>query len=373
VKSRLAAAAGHRGQKRPRRSVKPHPRSPSAEPDVRRKVGRQEPSPEEVQAWLAQTRLFKEHKPFGLSRADFEPAWSRVGTTDEERARWLLDFAARDLTALSAADWLTLRWDVFGFLYPPSGGPPPFYSDATPAGEPSCSENQVRIMHSWLRSGLECLSAGHFWFFPIAATSRLIVLGDRGLGTWSHEEGSPGEYTNIFSLMAYEALARKAQRFRVCAKCRRPFLARKRQAYCSKRCSQTVRTTKYRAAHRRKVNESRMRSYYANRGKAGRHLVRLVADDEVPAAVGRCTVELEQALLDHPPHEIRHVRGVDAVAEAPLEPVAVQERHVRRSARGRAVEFFSTISSRSRDQAPGSGGVLAVGLHQYGLYGGLLM
>src|SRR5260370_15602152 len=82
VKSRLAAAAGRRGQKRPRRSVKPHPRSPSAEPDVRRKVGRQEPSPEEVQAWLAQTRLFKEHKPFGLSRADFEPAWSRVGTTD---------------------------------------------------------------------------------------------------------------------------------------------------------------------------------------------------------------------------------------------------------------------------------------------------
>jgi hypothetical protein len=268
VKSRLAAAAGHRGQKRPRRSVKPHPRSPSAKAGVQLKLDRHVMSPEEVKELWARTRLFKRApSTFGLTREDFEPAWSRVGKTDEERARWLLDFAARDLTALSAADWLTLRWDVFGFLYPPSGGPPPFYSDATPAGEPSCSENQVRIMHSWLRSGLECLTVSHSWFFPIAATSRLLMLGDR-LGTWFDVEDSPGEYTNIFSLKAYEALAREAQRFRVCAKCRRPFLARKRQAYCSKRCSQTVRTTKYRAAHRRKVNESRMRSYYANRGKA---------------------------------------------------------------------------------------------------------
>src|SRR5260370_33516699 len=79
VKSRLAAPAGHRGQERPRRSVKPHPRSPSAEPDVRRKVGRQEPSPGEVQAWWAQTRLFKETNPLGRSTARFAPPWVPSG------------------------------------------------------------------------------------------------------------------------------------------------------------------------------------------------------------------------------------------------------------------------------------------------------
>jgi hypothetical protein len=232
-----------------------------AEPDVRRKVGRQEPSPEEVQAWLAQTRLFKEHKPFGLSRADFEPAWSRVGKTDEARARWLLDFAARDLSTLSGADWLNLRWEVFGFLYPPSGEPPPFSSGDTP-GEPSCSADQVRRMHRWLRSGLERLQSGegHSWAIPLAATPRWMMLRGR-LMTWPDVDAS---FTESFKLKAYEALGREDQRFRLCARCGRPFLARKRQAYCTKRCSQTVRTGKYRAAHRQKVNALRMRAYYAS-------------------------------------------------------------------------------------------------------------
>ncbi len=220
-----------------------------------------------MRAWWAQTRLFKGPAPaFGLTRTDFEPAWSRVGKTDEARARWLLDFAARDLSALSGAGWLDLRWEVFGFLYPPSGGPPPFYSDATPPGEPSCSEDQVRTVQSWFRSGLERLSAGHLWSVPIAATPHLMMVGGR-LVTWPDVEDSPGEYTEPFKLKAYEALGREARRFRVCAKCRRPFLARKRQAYCTKRCSQTVRTRKYRAAHRQKVNALRMRTYYARRRK----------------------------------------------------------------------------------------------------------
>jgi hypothetical protein len=268
VRSQPAAAAGQRGQKRPRRSVKPHPRSPSAEPDVRLKVGRQEPSPEEVQAWARQAaaRMFDgPRRPMGLTRNDFEQAWSRVGKTDEERARWLLDFAARDLSALSSADWLNLRWEVFGFLYPPSGDPPPFSSGNFP-DEPSCSADQVRRMHRWLRSGLERLKSGegHSWAVPLAATPRLMMFGGR-LVTWPDADVP---YTESFKLKAYEALGRQARRFRVCAKCRRPFLARKRQAYCSKRCSQTVRTTKYRAAHRQKVNESRMRAYYARRRKA---------------------------------------------------------------------------------------------------------
>ena len=38
-------------------------------------------------------------------------------------------------------------------------------------------------------------------------------------------------------------------------------------------------------------------------------------------------VELEQVLLDHPAHQVRDVRRVDAVAEAALEAVAVEQRH----------------------------------------------
>jgi hypothetical protein len=228
-----------------------------------------EGNPKEVRAWLAR-RLFREpRRAFGLTQQDFEPAWDRVGKTDEERARWLLDFAARDLGKLSSANWLDLRWEVFGFLYPPSGGPPPFSSGDIP-GEPSCSEVQVRKMQRWLRSGLERLKSGdgHSWTFHIVTTPCLMLLGGRLL-TWPDMDlrGVLDDYVKSFKLRAHETFVRQAPRFRVCARCRRPFFARKRQAYCTKRCSQAVRTGKYRAAHREKVNALRMKAYNAKHGK----------------------------------------------------------------------------------------------------------
>ena len=234
-----------------------------------------EPSREELQAWFGQSRLFKDPShAFGPTRADFEQGWSRVGKTDEERARWLVDFATRDLGALSAADWRDLRWEVFGFLYPPSGEPPPFSSGDIP-GEPSCSAEQVRKMHRWLRAGLERLKSGegHSWAVHIGATRRLMMIGGH-LVSWPEPamdlQGVHTDYTKSFKLRAYETLIREARRFRVCAECRAPFFARKRQAYCTKRCSQAVRTRKYRAGHREKVNALRMKAYYARTGKATR-------------------------------------------------------------------------------------------------------
>ena len=41
----------------------------------------------------------------------------------------------------------------------------------------------------------------------------------------------------------------------------------------------------------------------------------------------RRAVELEQVLLDHPAHQVRDVRDVDAVAEAALEAVAIEQGH----------------------------------------------
>lgn len=242
-----------------------------------------EPSREELQAWFGQSRLFNDPPhAFGPTRADFEQAWSRVGKTDEARARWLIDFAARDLSRLSSADWLDLRWHVLGFLYPPSGGPPPFSSADIP-GEPSCSEAQVRNMHRWLRSGLDRLGQGHPWNIHIATSPCLIVHG-RGLVTWPDMDlqGELNDYSKSFKLRAYETLGRQAKRFRICARCRQPFIARKRQAYCTKKCSQSVRTRKYRAGHRDKVNALRMKAYYANRGKARRSNAQEVERAESP-------------------------------------------------------------------------------------------
>ena len=243
-----------------------------AEHDHARSARQVEPSREELQTRFGQSRLFKDSShAFGPTRADFEQAWSRVGKTDEERARWLVeDFATRGLDQLSSADWFALRWEVFGFLYPASGGPPPFSSGDIP-GEPSCSEVQVRKMHRWLRSGLERLGQGHPWNVHIT-TSPCLMMRGKGLVTWPDMDlqGGLDDYTKSFKLRAYETLSRQAKRFRICARCRRSFIARKRQAYCTKTCSQAVRTRKYRAGHRDKVNALRMKAYYTKVGKAPR-------------------------------------------------------------------------------------------------------
>jgi hypothetical protein len=57
--------------------------------------------------------------------------------------------------------------------------------------------------------------------------------------------------------------------------------------------------------------------------------VRELVGDRVGDALGeeRRAVELEQALLDHPAHQVRDIGGVHAVAELALEAVAVEQRH----------------------------------------------
>jgi hypothetical protein len=45
----------------------------------------------------------------------------------------------------------------------------------------------------------------------------------------------------------------------------------------------------------------------------------------------RAAVELEQVLLDHPPHQVGDLDLVDAVAKPPLEPVRVEEREEEQS------------------------------------------
>ena len=57
--------------------------------------------------------------------------------------------------------------------------------------------------------------------------------------------------------------------------------------------------------------------------------VREPVRDSVGEALGeqRRTVELQQLLLHHAPHEIGDVGGVHAIAEAPFEAIAVEKRH----------------------------------------------
>lgn len=64
-----------------------------------------------------------------------------------------------------------------------------------------------------------------------------------------------------FKALAYDALRDAQFKFRLCPECKRPFVPVRRQAYCSARCSQAVRTRKWRKAHPEKNRAIRRNQY----------------------------------------------------------------------------------------------------------------
>jgi hypothetical protein len=64
-----------------------------------------------------------------------------------------------------------------------------------------------------------------------------------------------------FKALAYDALREARFKFRLCPECKRPFVPIRRQGYCSSRCSQAVRTRKWRKAHPEKNREIRRHQY----------------------------------------------------------------------------------------------------------------
>jgi uncharacterized Zn finger protein (UPF0148 family) len=64
-----------------------------------------------------------------------------------------------------------------------------------------------------------------------------------------------------FKALAYDAFRDARFKFRRCPECKRPFVSVRRQAYCSSRCSQAVRTRKWRKAHPEKNREIRRQQY----------------------------------------------------------------------------------------------------------------
>ena len=165
--------------------------------------------------------------------------------SDEVRARWLLDFAFRDLKLLSPGDWLNLFTELQAFL---SSRGFVYGRIAHDEIERAVLEPEVRRVQKWLRSSLMrlVLNEGSTWRIEPKVSFNFIFHRDQGLTDWSFPGGASA-VQDLFRFRAYETLRSQAHRFRSCLECRRPFIVRKRQEYCSVRCSQTLRTRKFRS------------------------------------------------------------------------------------------------------------------------------
>jgi hypothetical protein len=210
----------------------------------------------------------------------------RVGDGPEQQARWLLHFAWSELGRSSSVAWELQAFMWFGSQYESWARKHPGHPAHQPPGW-ACKSDEVTQCQEILREGLRSLVYEGRWPLPVPETIQdfqwmgppwhkptglwhgtlncvpvqprlsLKVAPDSAARRLEHDTGG------LFRLRVYETLRDAALRFRVCERerCYKPFIARKRQAYCSRRCSQAVRTRKFRRRHPERVRTLQRRRY----------------------------------------------------------------------------------------------------------------
>jgi hypothetical protein len=196
-------------------------------------------------------------------RQNFRLALKRLGDSDERRARWLLRFAAADLSKLSSGQRLDLKWEILAFVEPPFSD---FLHVEAVAGEIQLPDDSP---HTWLQNGIKELRDGPSvvilgedtppsWSLSIQTSWKLVRVKDRVIV--DSPRGAPSTSAR-FEAEVLRVLSSQAHRFRFCRNCSQPFIARKRQAYCAPKCSQTFRTRKYRAKDPEQQRTKRRAAY----------------------------------------------------------------------------------------------------------------
>jgi hypothetical protein len=187
--------------------------------------------------------------------------YGRIGLVPEQRLRWLLGFGNLDLAALNgrkragtvqeARTFMLIQQTDPGFRPRLRSWPP--LRDDTPG---VLSDAEVWSAQGWLKKGLDSLRRGEIWdFIP---SIRYELDAHKGL-FWVRLRAD--SLLELFKALVYDALRDARFKVRLCPECKRPFVPIRRQAYCSARCSQAVRTRKWRTAHPEKNRAIRRRQY----------------------------------------------------------------------------------------------------------------
>jgi len=188
--------------------------------------------------------------------------YGRVGLVPEQRLRWLLGFGNLDPTQLDAKKRTAVIEEARAFLVIQEVDPAirkllrswPAPRDDTPD---TMSEPDVWRAQGWLRHGLDALRRGKIWSF--APRVRYEVEIHKALLFWARLRAN--RRLELFKALVYDALRDARFSLRLCPECQRPFVPTRRQAYCSARCSQAVRTRKWRKAHPEKNRAIRRNLY----------------------------------------------------------------------------------------------------------------
>ena len=187
--------------------------------------------------------------------------WDRVGIEPEARLRWLVNFGNLVPASLTDEQRAAVRQEARAFAHlqevdPAIRGrvrslPPP--TDTTPD---VLTDAEIWQAQRWLKRGLDLLARAEKWNFTPRVRYELDAY--QGL-LWTRLKAT--SRLEQLKALAYEAFRDARFRFRICPHCSRAFVPIRRQVYCSERCSQTVRTRKWREAHPDKNRAIRRAQY----------------------------------------------------------------------------------------------------------------
>jgi hypothetical protein len=207
----------------------------------------------------------------------------RVGSDAESQGRWLLSVGHLDLGGLSEKERATIDRELLVFL---EAEPLPGISSnkrfaehvsrgifllagqIPSAGELVLPATDTARTHEWLRKGLADIEGGRGFPFDVAVKAVVRLSPSAAEG-----EVAPLQFGKLrsgsdvherFAYRAYETLRTCGHAIRRCVACKELFVrGHGLEVYCSKRCSQRVRTRAWRKTHPEKAKELRQRQYEA--------------------------------------------------------------------------------------------------------------
>jgi hypothetical protein len=215
----------------------------------------------------------------GLNRATLR-ALRRVGASVERQLGWLLDLAHIDYERLGERERRGVGQELFLFLLlrPLNDAPARLvraYVETIPLqailegvpGSPErmLPEKQTKEAHAWLSQGIASIETGRSFNFDLEIKSAVRLWSPTARQRQTlriSEQPSVSDVLTRFAARTYETLSAGKSVIRRCAECQHLFVpAHALQNYCSQRCSQRIRTRKWRRNHPEKAKELRHAQY----------------------------------------------------------------------------------------------------------------
>jgi hypothetical protein len=190
----------------------------------------------------------------------------RVGMSYRELAQWLLDLSQINFDDLSQGDMTNLEWEAMAFFQfhhslrktdNPHIEIEKFVPDDPPDKELAqyvrlnfSNENLLNSYHHIICNMLENLANG----IPVVIEQTLSFSMEIEDGKLVGKSDFKDETSdNLLELSVFDLFRKTQSQFKLCEECEMPFMAIKRQKYCSTSCSQAMRTRKFQAKRKKNM------------------------------------------------------------------------------------------------------------------------